>query len=109
MKKKIIRLVIAGAVCWLIGAAIAEVSRELEWLAFVIAFGGAGIAIFHIIDTLIGNLKESHFYNAKKTEINKKKAEHEILRCKTLLDAGVLTQDEFDKKANELKIVILQD
>lgn len=109
MKKKIISLVIAGAVCWAIGFAIVEISRELEWLALLIGFGGTGIAVFHIFSALIGGLKESDLYNDKKKEISRKKAEQEILRFKTLLDAGVLTQNEFDRKANELKTIILRD
>jgi len=109
MKKNIINRVIFGVICWVIGFAIVELNREFEWLALLIAFGGTGCASLSIIATLIKAFKESDLYNDKKKEINKKKAEQEILRCKNLLDAGVLTQDEFDKKANELKMVILQN
>jgi|TARA_B110000483_G_scaffold195084_1_gene232676 hypothetical protein len=43
----------------------------------------------------------------KKVTLKKKSATEEILNLKKLLDVGVITQEEFDKKATELKKILL--
>ena len=43
----------------------------------------------------------------KKVTLKKKSATEEILNLKKLLDVGVITQEEFDKKAAELKKILL--
>ena len=43
----------------------------------------------------------------QETNTKKKSATEEILNLKKLLDVGVITQEEFDKKATELKKILL--
>ena len=43
----------------------------------------------------------------QETNTKKKSATEEILNLKKLLDVGVITQEEFDKKAAELKKILL--
>lgn len=109
MKKKILGSIVLIAACWFVAFIIIEVNRELEWLGLAIFIGGIAYSGFNITKSLIQGVRESVFYNDKKRELAKQKAEQEILRCKNLLDVGALTQDEYDKKAKELKVIILQE
>ena len=45
----------------------------------------------------------------KESSANKKDAKQELLDLKDLLDMGIITQEEFNKKAKELKKILLAD
>jgi len=109
MKKKVICNILTVGVSWLAGFIIIEVNRELDWLGILIFVSGTGYAGFNLIAAAIAGFKASDLYNSKRKELAKKRAEQEVFRYKSLMDSGVLTQDEFDRKAKELKTVILQD
>jgi len=49
----------------------------------------------------------SSLFNKIGNNYSQKKAREELLEYKKLFDEGVLTQEEFDTKANELKKKIL--
>ena len=53
-------------------------------------------------------IKSANLANKKANLANKKEdAFNEVKQLKELLDSGILTQEEFDKKATELKKIIL--
>ena len=47
--------------------------------------------------------------NKDDTKADKKEAKQELLDLKELLDMGIITQEEFNKKAEELKKILLAD
>lgn len=47
--------------------------------------------------------------NKKDAKADKKDAKQELLDLKDLLDMGIITQEEFDKKAEELKKILLSN
>lgn len=107
MKKGIISNACLAVIAWLIALYISR-DYHNEGLAILIGFGGLAIASFNILRVLTGGFLTSSFYIKRKKYFAKRQAETEILRCKNLFDAGVLTREEFEDKANDLKAVILE-
>ncbi|WP_348826713.1 hypothetical protein [Halomonas sp. RT37] len=79
------------------------------------AYGGMVYAVVASFLFLIGvNLPSpfndkaevGYLHKLKKNMVSKK-ARIELLECKKLLDAGAITQEEFDKKSEELKDLFL--
>lgn len=84
--------------------------RAIEWVSFFI---GVGIA-FYIpvaVRNLIYWIKDGQSRPSLLNMIGKdrvsKKTREELFDYKKLLDEGILTQEEYDSKASELKKIIL--
>ena len=102
----------------LIGSAIALVAvaihdglklRSLGMVLLMLAMGYTGITI---VLTLAGVKLPSYlnmpaFLSLTSSDRRKKEARNELLEYKKLLDENILTKEEFDSKADELKKLIL--
>ena len=62
---------------------------------------------FDIEDDVTPALEAINSFCENGSESNKNEAINEVKQLKELLDSGILTQEEFDKKAAELKKIIL--
>lgn len=70
--------------------------EDLIWIAIIpgiLAGGGIGLATGMIIDSI--NQKTA-------SDSNKDSAADELLNCKKLLDAGIITQEEYEFKKAEV-------
>lgn len=104
-KKTIIHLLI-GLGVFIFGALVNDFGKpESGQLIMLI---GVGYAIISLVRNLL-SAKHIVFLEVKKV-INRRernKAQEEILQFKRLLDEGILTPAEFNKKVEELKSKIL--
>jgi len=88
---------------------LADHSQNLDYIIATIILLGLGIAGIMLL------IYFKDLYNAEgKPRVaqelhnrNVKKVEDELLRAKQLLDSGILTQAEFDKKVKDAKHTIL--
>ena len=105
MFKKIIIHLLIGDATFLFGAVLHYFTKMRD-LGNVLAYTGIGYAVISVIIIL---LKGKLLSFMKKTikEREKNKAQDELLKYKKLLDEGILSQDEFAKKLEELKKKIL--
>lgn len=104
----LIRCGITFGIGWAVGAAIGETLHN-ESFALMVAFA---IWLFGGIYSFLKFNAPYNIFALKNTENqiievldkrNKRKIEDDMLKIKQLLDNGILTQDEYDKKIQELK------
>ncbi len=103
LKKIIVNVVIGGAI-FLVGAILHDLARVRGVGDFIaisgIAYGtlSVGFILFKqgipLFEKIAGERENT-------------KAQGDLLKYKKLLDEGILTQDEFNKKSQELKSKIL--
>lgn len=114
MLKKLLFQVFIGGATLLFGAFLHSVTEERD-LGTFFAITGVIYAVVASLLTLIGVNLPSPFndeaevgliHKVKKNTVSKK-ARVELLDYKKLLDAGAITQEEFDKKSTELKKLFL--
>ncbi|QUM74778.1 SHOCT domain-containing protein [Moritella sp. 24] len=104
MLKKVINNIIIGVVIMIVGSLIYNLVGIRQLGEFVI---WAGI-FYGILSVGIISLKQCiPFFNKIILDRESAKAQDELLKYKKLLDEGILTQDEFDEKANNLKKKLL--
>jgi len=110
MFKKILFHALVGGAIFIIGASLHDFAK-IRGPGEFLAYGGmvyAGVTALLILlgvnlPSPIGNQSGPSFLSKVSNDFAKKKAREELLEFKKLLDEGVLTQEEFDAKANELK------
>jgi len=105
MIKKLIFHLLIGAGIFAIGGSLHDFAKMKE-LGNLLAYGGmiyAALAAFIII--CVVNMPP--FLRKASEDIARKKAQDELLTYKKLFDEGILSKEEFDTKASELKKVIL--
>ena len=117
MFNKILFHALVGGAIFIVGASLHDYA-EIKGLGNFLAYGGmvyAGattvLILFGVnLPSPVGGQSGSSLLN-KVGKVSKdraaKKARQELLDYKKLLDEGILTQEEFDSKANELKKQIL--
>jgi len=104
LKKIIIHLLIGGSI-FLFGAVLHDFAGIRDFGNFT-AYAGIGYAVLSgVIISLKG--KPLLFVEKAIEEKEKNKAQDQLLKYKKLLDEGILTQDEFSVKSEELKKKIL--
>ena len=113
LKKILFHVLVAGAL-FIIGACLHDFAdiRELgNFLAYGgMIYGGATtiLILFGInLPSPVGAQSGSSVINRIIRDRANKKARKDLLDYKRLLDEGIITQDEFDSKASELKKKIL--
>ena len=114
MFKKILFHAFIGGSIFMIGVYLHDYARIFGPGDFL-AYGGmvyAGITTLLLLlgvnlSALIGGQPGSSLFRKIGNNYSQKKAREELLEYKKLFDEGVLTQEEFDTKANELKKKIL--
>jgi hypothetical protein len=113
MLKKIAIHVFIGLVLFLIGMLCANGSDAMFELGYFLSYGGlwyAGISAVIGVCVFFGGVykKSKPHVEAAVAERTKNRAYDEILRLKNLLDAKIISQEEFDVKTRELKGKMLQ-
>ena len=114
MFKKILFHVLVGGAIFIIGACLHDFA-DIKELGNFLAYGGMVYGGATTILILLGvNLPSPVGAQSGPSVINRissdranKKAREDLLDYKRLLDEGIITQDEFDSKATELKKKIL--
>lgn len=114
MFKKILFHALVGGAIFVVGASLHDFADIIGPGNFL-AYGGmvyAGVTTLLILmgvnlPSPIGNHSGPSFLGKLTKDISQKKAREELLEYKKLLDEGVLTHEEFDAKAAELKKKIL--
>jgi len=111
MFKNIIFHAFIGGAIFIAGALIHDVGKMKD-LGNFLAYGGMMYAALSFTLILFGvNLPspfdKSNFIKKFIEDRKKKKVRDELLEYKKLFDEGVLTQEEYDSKTNELKKLIL--
>ncbi|MDO8863674.1 hypothetical protein Q6D67_18430 [Haliea sp. E1-2-M8] len=114
MFKKILFHALVGGAIFIVGAGLHDFA-DIRGLGNFLAYGGmvyAGVTTLLILlgvnlPPQIGNRSGSSFIGKVGKDFSQRKAREELLEYKNLLDEGVLTQDEFNTKAAELKKKIL--
>mgnify|MGYP003611030348 CR=1 FL=1 len=115
MFKKILFHALVGGAIFIIGASLHDFA-EIRGPGNFLAYGGmvyAGVTALLILlgvnlPSPIGNQSGPSFIRKTSDDFAKNKARKELLELKQLFDDGVLTQNEFDARANELKRTILR-
>lgn len=103
LKEIIVTAAIAGAIS-LAGALLHDLADMRDLGRFIL---GAGVVYGFLSVGLILFKQGIPLLNKAASERETTKAHNDLLKYKKLLDEGILTQDEFDKKAQELKSKIL--
>lgn len=114
MFKKILFHALVGGAIFFVGASLHDFAGIIGPGSFL-AYGGmvyAGVTTLLILvgvnlPSPIGIHSGPSFLGKVTKDISQKRAREELLEYKKLLDEGVLTQEEFDAKAAELKKKIL--
>ncbi|WP_152488098.1 MULTISPECIES: hypothetical protein [unclassified Pseudomonas] len=114
MFKKILFHALVGGAIFVVGACLHDFAK-IRGPGEFLAYGGmiyAGVTTLLILlgvnlPSKIGSNSGSSFLGKVSKDFSQKKARQELLEYKKLLDESVLTQDEFDAKAAELKKKIL--
>lgn len=114
MFKKILFHALVGGAIFIIGGGLHDFAK-IRGPGEFLAYGGmvyAGVTTLLILlgvnlPSPIGNQSGSSFLGKVSKDFSQKRAREQLLEYKKLLDEGVLTQEEFDTKANELKKKIL--
>ena len=114
MFKKILFHALIGGAIFMIGVYLHDHAR-IRGPGNFLAYGGmvyAGVTtLLLLLGVNLSTLKDfqtgSSLFNKIGNDYSQKKAREELLEYKKLFDEGVLTQEEFDTKANELKKKIL--
>lgn len=114
MFKKILFHALIGGAIFIIGASLHDFAK-IRGPGEFLAYGGmvyAGVTTLLILlgvnlPSPIGSQSGSSFFGKVSKDFSQKKAREELLEYKKLLDEDVLTQEEFDIKAIELKKKIL--
>lgn len=104
MLKKIIINIIIGGGAFFVGALVHDVAK-IRYIGEFIALSGIAYGVLNIGFVLFK--QGTPLFNKVVSEREKIKAQDNLLKYKKLLDEGILTQDEFDKKSQELKRKIL--
>ncbi len=114
MFKKILFHALVGGAIFIVGASLHDFARIRgpgDFLAISgMVYAGATTLLILLgvnLPSPIGNNSVSSFLGNVSKDFSQKKAREELLEYKKLLDEGVLTQEEFDAKATELKKKIL--
>lgn len=115
MFKKILFHAVVGGTIFIIGASLHDFAK-IRAPGNFLAYGGmvyAGVTALLILlgvnlPSPIGNQSSPSFIRKISDDLAKNKARKELLEFKKLFDEGVLTKNEFDEKANELKKTILR-
>ena len=114
MLQKILFHALVGGAMFIVGASLHDFAN-IRGPGSFLAYGGmvyAGATTLLILlgvnlPSPFGSQSGSSFINRFNKDRANKKAREELLEYKKLLDEGILTQDEFNSKANELKKKIL--
>lgn len=114
MLKKILFHALVGGAIFIVGASLHDFAK-IRGLGNFLAYGGmvyAGVTAILILlgvnlPSPVGHQSGYSFLSKASEDIRKKKAHEELLAYKKLLDEGILTKEEFDVKASELKKKIL--
>ncbi len=105
MIKKIILHILIGGAIFLLGAVLHDFA-EMRDLGNFIAYAGIGYAVLSAVVILFKG-KPLAFLEKTVEEREKNKAQDDLLKYKKLLDEGILSQEEFAVKLEELKKKIL--
>jgi len=111
MLKKILFHALIGGVIFVLGGCLHDFAN-IKLLGNILAYGGAAYAAIITILILFGvNFPSHQAITSLAGKMNDKRAaqsaREELLEYKKLLDAGILTREEFDSKASALKKLIL--
>ena len=107
LKKIIVNIIIGGAMFWL-GTIVIDF-LNIRDLGYFIVVAGIAYGILSVGFILYKQALPIANESIKKTisEREKNKALEELIKYKNLLNEGILTEDEFAKKSQELKSKLL--
>mgnify|MGYP001810761819 CR=1 FL=1 len=107
MVKQIVAHAVVGGVIFFVGALLHDLTSWNE-LGDFLAIGGiwyAAISLSMFVIPLYKKIKPQ--IDAAANERSRTRAYDDLIRLKKLLDEEIISQQEYDEKANELKVKFL--